>query len=57
MVTLTLDNKKFVVIEEKEFNKLQLLAAQKSSPVKKFTLAAGKKNAYKIIDKLAKEKH
>lgn len=57
MVTLTLDNKKFVVIEEKEFNKLQLLAAQKSSPVKKFTLAAGKKNAYKLIDKLAKEKH
>ncbi len=52
MGTLTIDNKNFVVIEQKEFDKLQLLAAQKTSPVKKLTLAAGKKHAYKMIDKI-----
>ena len=31
MDTLTLDKKKFVVIEQKKFDKLQLLAAQKTS--------------------------
>ena len=56
MGTLTIDNKNFVVIEQKEFDKLQLLAAQKTRPVKKLTLAAGKKHAYKMIDKWAKGK-
>jgi len=56
MGTLTIDKKKFVVIEQKEFEKLQLLAAQKNTPVKKLSLAAGKKHAYKLIDKWAKEK-
>lgn len=54
MGTLTIDNKNFVVIEQKEFDKIQLLAAQKTSPVKKLTLAAGKKHAYKMIDKWVK---
>ena len=54
MGTLTIDNKNFVVIEQKEFDKIQLLAAQKTSPVKKLTLAVGKKHAYKMIDKWAK---
>ena len=54
METLTIDNKKFVVIEQKKFDKIQLLAAQKSLPVKKLTLAAGKKHAYKLIDTWAK---
>ena len=56
MATLTINKKKFVVIEQKEFDKLQLLAAQKNPPVKKLSLAAGKKHAYKLIDKWAKEK-
>jgi hypothetical protein len=56
MGTLTIDKKKFVVIEQSEFNKLQLLAAKKTPPVKKLSLANGKKLAYKLIDKWAKEK-
>lgn len=56
MGTLTIDKKKFVVIEQKEFDKLQLLAAQKTSPVKKLSLAAGRKHAHKLIDKWAKGK-
>lgn len=56
MGTLTLNKKKFVVIEQKEFEKLQLLAAQKNAPAKKLFLSAGKKHAYKLIDKWAKGK-
>ena len=56
METLTLDKKKFVVIEQNEFYKLQLLAAKKITPAKKLTLATGKKHAYKMIDKWAKGK-
>lgn len=56
MGTLTIDKKKFVVIEQKEFDKIQLLAAQKTPPAKKLSLATGKKLAYKLIDKWAKEK-
>jgi hypothetical protein len=56
MGTLTLNKKKFVVIEQKEFEKLQLLAAQKNAPAKKLSLSAGKKHAYKLIDKWAKGK-
>ena len=50
METLTIENKKFVVIEQKKFDKIELLAAQKFGPVKKLTLAGGKKYAYKLID-------
>jgi len=56
METLTIDKKKFVVIEQKEFDKLQLLAAKKNLPAKKLSLEAGKKHALKLIDKWAKEK-
>ena len=56
METLTIDKKTFVVIEQKEFDKLQLMAAQKTTPAKKLSLAAGKKHAYKLIEKWAKEK-
>ena len=54
MGTLIIDKKNFVVLEQKEFDKLQLLAAKKMSPAKKLTLAAGKKHAYKMIDKWVK---
>ena len=56
MGTLTIDNKKFVVIEQNKFDKLQLLAAQKTEPVKKFSLDTEKKHAHKLNDKWAKEK-
>ena len=56
MGTLTINKKKFVVIEQKAFDKLQLLAAQKTVPAKKLSLAAGKNHAYKLIDKWAKGK-
>ena len=56
MSTLIIDKKKFVVIEQKKFDKIQLLAAQKSSPVKKLTLEAGKQHAYRLIDTWAKGK-
>jgi hypothetical protein len=56
METLTLDKKKFVLIEQDEFEILQLLAAKKTAPAKKLTLAAGKKHACKMIRKWAKGK-
>ena len=56
MGTLTIDKKKFVVLEQKEYDKLQLLAAQKTPPANKLSLTAGKKLAYQLIDKWAKEK-
>lgn len=56
MGTLTLDKKKFVVIEQKEFERIQLLAARKNTPAKKLSLGAGKKHAYKLIDQWSKGK-
>lgn len=56
MSTLIIDKKKFVVIEQKKYDKLQLLAAHKTTPAKKLSLAAGKKHAHKLIDKWAKGK-
>ena len=56
MGTLTIDKKKFVVLEQKEFDRIQLLAAQKSKPAKTLSLIAGKKHAYKLIDQWAKGK-
>ncbi len=47
--TLIINKKKHVVLEEKEFNKLQLLAAQKSASSKNLMLAVGKKYAYNLI--------
>jgi len=43
METLTINRKKFIVIEQKEFDKLQLLAAQKTPSVKKISLHEGKR--------------
>jgi len=55
MTTVTINNKKFVLIEQKKFETLQLIAAQKATPSKKLSLAAGKKHALQLIKKLAKE--
>ena len=56
MGILIIDKKKFVVIAQGEFDKLQLLAAQKTMPAKKLSLAAGKKHALKLINEWAKGK-
>ena len=56
MGTLIINKKTFVVLEQKEFDKIQLAAAQKTPPVKKLSLAAGRKHALKLIEKWAKEK-
>jgi len=56
MGTLIIDKKKFVVIEEKKFEKLELLAAQKTASAKKLSLVEGRKLAHKLIDKWSKEK-
>lgn len=54
METITLSNKKYVVVEQKKFEKLQTLAAQKMPSQKKLSLIEGRKNAYKLIEKWAK---
>ncbi|MBN8578869.1 MAG: hypothetical protein J0L66_18160 [Cytophagales bacterium] len=56
MNTVSIDKKKFVVISQKEYESLLTKAARKAPMAKKMSLAAGKKMAYKLIDKWAKEK-
>lgn len=55
MQTFTIDKKKFVIIEKKEFEKIQTLAAGKIPTAKELYLAAGRKYGPKIIDKWIKE--
>ena len=56
MTQIVIDKKKYVLLLEKEYEALQLKAAKKNQPVKKRSLAAGKKRAYKLIDEWAKNK-
>lgn len=56
MTLIVIDKKKYVLIPEKEYEHLTLKAALKSRTFKKLSLAAGKKRAYKLIDKWAKGK-
>ncbi len=56
MNTLTIERKKYVVLPQDEYEMLLEKAASKTTPVKKLSLKAGKKLAYKLIDKWAKEK-
>lgn len=56
MNTLTIENKKYVVIPQKEYEDLRTKAASKHVSAKKLSLTEGKKLAYKLIDKWAKEK-
>jgi hypothetical protein len=56
MTAIVIDKKKYVLVPEKDYQALQLKAALKTRPVKKLSLAAGKKRAYKLIDKWAKGK-
>ena len=56
MNTITIDNKSYVVVPKKEYENLVTKAARKTPPAKKLSLEQGKKLAYKLIDKWAKEK-
>jgi hypothetical protein len=56
MNTLVINKKKYVVVEQREYNKLVKKAAAKKSVARKLSLAEGKKLAYKLIDKWHKEK-
>lgn len=56
MTQIIIDKKKYILVAEKEYNALKEKAALKTRPQKKLSLAAGKKHAYKLIEKWAKEK-
>ena len=56
MNKVVLDKKKYIIVEQKDFEKLQLQAAQKTQPIKKLSLLQGKNHAYKLIDEWAKGK-
>lgn len=56
MNTIVIEKKEYVVLPKKEYEKLLVKAASKTVPVRKRSLAAGKKLAYKLIDKWAAEK-
>ena len=54
MNTLTIDNKKYVVLSQKEYEDLRMKAVSKAIPANKLSLKQGKKLAYKKINKWAK---
>lgn len=54
MTPIILNKKKYVLVEQKEFEKIQVKAAAKNSPAKKLSLSQGKKRTYKLIDAWAK---
>ena len=56
MNTLAIDQKKYVVVGQKEYDKLLEKAAAKKPAARKLSLADGKKMAYNLIDKWHKEK-
>ncbi len=56
MNTLTIDKKSYVVIPKKQYEQLVTKAARKTPSSKKLSLQEGKKLAYNLIDKWAKEK-
>ena len=56
MNTLTIERKKYVVLPQNEYETLLVKAASKTTPARKLSLSEGKKLAYKLIDKWAKEK-
>lgn len=50
MNTLIIDKKKYVVVEQREYDKLLEKAASKKPAARKLSLDEGKKLAYKLID-------
>ncbi|MBS1531113.1 MAG: hypothetical protein JSU01_12460 [Bacteroidetes bacterium] len=56
MTHLTIDNKKYVVIPEQDFQELQRNAALKWKPEKTFTVEEARAYGKKLIRKWASEK-
>jgi hypothetical protein len=56
MTHLTIDNKKYVLIPEEEYQELQKNAALKWTPEKTFTVEEAKAYSKKLIRKWASEK-
>ena len=56
MNTLVIDRKKYVVVGQREYEKLLEKAAVKKPAARKLSLTEGKKLAYKLIDRWHKEK-
>ncbi|MCI0751400.1 MAG: hypothetical protein L0Y35_06145 [Flammeovirgaceae bacterium] len=56
MNTLVINKKKYVVVEQSEYNRLREQAAKKRIPARKLSLAEGKKLALSLIDKWHKGK-
>ena len=54
MNTLTIENKKYIVLSQKEYDVLRLKVVLKAVPTQKLSLKKGKKLAYKLIDKRVK---
>lgn len=56
MNTLIIDKKKYVIVGQREYEKLLEKAAVKKPSARKLSLTEGKKLALKLIDKWHKEK-
>ena len=56
MNKLIINKKKYVVVEQKEYDRLVEKAASKRPVARKLSLNEGKKLAYKLIDNWHKEK-
>lgn len=56
MNTLVIDRKKYVVVGQREYEKLLEKAAAKRPSARKLSLGQGKKLAYELIEKWHKEK-
>jgi hypothetical protein len=57
METITLDKKKYVIVEKREYEKLQLKAAMNEPLLSdRISLKEAKKRTYKLFDKWDKEK-
>jgi hypothetical protein len=56
METVTIDKKKYVIVEQKQFEELQKIAASKTPPQKKLSSKEGKAHAYQLIEAWVKEK-
>ena len=56
MERITIDKKKYVIVEEQKFEQLQEIAATKTLPQKKLSLTEGKAHAYQLIEAWVKGK-
>ena len=57
MERVTIDKKKYVIVEEQKFEQLQQIAAAKTPSQKKLSLTEGKAHAYQLIEAWVESKH